>query len=154
MPTLESLSTGHVAAGDSTELRPLVVVYGIANLSLLAGLCLGLGRWLLDRLFRRSQPRLRPDRQAGLSAALFLVATPVGMGTLAVFAAALGGGGYTAYYYWADFATPGELALVLGSVRLRPVSGTGCTRPGGRNRRCQGNRATTRPARELSTSGR
>ena len=64
MPTFESLSTGHVAAGDSSGLTTLITVYGIANLLLLAGLCLGLGTWLVDRLFRRAQPNRRPDRQA------------------------------------------------------------------------------------------
>jgi hypothetical protein len=121
MPPLESLSTGHAAAGDSAGLRPLIIVYGIANLLLLTGLCLGVGAWLGDRLFRRARPRRRPDRQAASSAALFLVATFVGMGTLAIFAAALGGGGYTAYYYWTDFATPGELVLVLGTIAFAPV---------------------------------
>ena len=155
MPPLQSLSTGPAAVGDSSGLRPLIVVYGIANLLLLAGLCLGLGTWLLDRLLRRARPRRRPDGQAACSAALFLVATLVGMGTLATFAAAFGGGGYTAYYYWTDFATPGELVLVLGSFAFLPVLRHRV--PLGRQVRTDstvGNEPLPLPVKELSTSRR
>ena len=130
-------------------------MYGIANLLLLAGLCLGLGTWLLDRWLRRAQPRRRPDGQAASSAALFLVATFVGMGTLAIFAAALGGGGYTAYYYWTDFATPGELVLVLGTYAFLPVLRHRVHL--GRHVRADsvvGIEPPSLPAKELSTSGR
>ena len=155
MPPLESLSTGPIAAGDSPDLRPLITAYGIANLLLLAGLCLGLGTWLVDRLFRRAEPLRRPDREAACSAALFLVATLVGMVTLAVFAAALGFAGYTGYSYWTDFATPGELVLLLGAFAFVPVL---------RHRVRLGRRVRTDgvgdveppllPAKELTTSGR
>ena len=56
-------------------------------------------------------PALRPTTIA----TLFLLSTVVGMATLAVYAAALGPLGYTDPYYWADFATPGELFLVFGA---------------------------------------
>ena len=43
------------------------------------------------------------------------------MVTLAVYAASLGGLGYTSYFYWTDFSTPAELFLVFGAFASWPV---------------------------------
>ena len=121
MPSEQSLGARTGPAAENSLLRALVVIYGILNLILLAAVVLGMTAWIVQRVTRRAGRDHRIDRMAACSAAFFLASTLVGMTMLAVFAAALGGGGYTAYYYWVDFAAPGELVLVFGAIAVWPV---------------------------------
>ena len=102
----------------------MVTGYQYFNILLAVVLLLGPAWWVISRLLRRQRPAGRANVHAATASALFLVATTVGMTTLAVFDAAVGGLGFTSVSYWTDFATPAELFLVFGAFASWPVVGS------------------------------
>jgi len=101
--------------------RTMTRLFGIANLALLVVMMFGPFRWLLRRLRGRHGAGPGVDWRAATPSVFFLVSTLMGMGTLAVFAAASGDIGYASSLYWSDFATPAELCLVLGAFASWPL---------------------------------
>ncbi|HVC66994.1 MAG TPA: hypothetical protein VND44_05315 [Acidimicrobiales bacterium] len=121
-----SPSSGSTAAATTHRwtdavVRMMTKLFGIGNLALFVLLLLGPLTWLLRRIRRRHRAGRGVDWRAATPSLLFLVSTLIGMGTLAVFAAASGDSGYTSPLYWSDFATPAELCLVLGAIASLPI---------------------------------
>ena len=121
MPALDKLQSSSTPGWLFSPLRVWVKAYGVLNLLLLALIVIGPMRYLVERLLRARRPRRRMDWRAASTSTLFFIATLVGMTTLAVFAAAVGGLGFTSAVYWIDFGTPAELFLVFGAYAAWPV---------------------------------
>ncbi len=116
MPSYQSLtkSTGSDIAYPA--LRLLDALYGIGNLALLALAVVGAGASVFA-LSRGPRIRRRGDSTPGGAAiaGALLIAPLVGMGILGLFQATQGQP-YVTPLYWTDFATPLQLALVIGGV--------------------------------------
>ena len=124
VPGMSSLS--NVTHGSTPEwvysfLRSTGSVFGAGNIAFLAIAVLGPLAWLARRLVTRQKAARRADWRAATTSILFFLSTLLGMMTLAVFAAAVGGLGFTGPIYWTDFATPAELCLVIGAFASWPV---------------------------------
>lgn len=120
MSSITTIQRGTTPAWVSSVLRTITALFGLANLALLAVMVLGPSAWVAQRLRRRPRTR-EADWWAGTSSFLFFASASMGIVALAVFAAAVGGLGFTNQIYWADFATPTELCLVLGAFASWPV---------------------------------
>ena len=115
MPSPRSLTKSTGSTIVYPPLRVVDVLYGIGNLALIALAAAGAGACV----FASSRGRRRRRRGESISGAAIagalLVAPLLGMGSLALFQAALRTG-WVSPLYWTDFATPFELALVIGGV--------------------------------------
>jgi len=116
MPSYRSLakSTGSDIAYPA--LRLLDVLYGIGNLALLALAAAGAGASVFA-LSRGPRIQRRGDSTPGGAAiaGALVIAPLVGMAILGLFQAGQGQP-YVTPLYWTDFATPLQLALVIGGV--------------------------------------
>jgi hypothetical protein len=115
MPSEQSLRRPPPSSIIYAVLRFLDVIYGISNLALIALAAAGAGASAVV-LSSRARLRRRGDSTSGAAIAVALLAAPLlGMVTLAVFEATQGYP-YVNPLYWTDFATPMELALVVGGL--------------------------------------
>jgi len=123
VPGMSPSSTAGGASSRWTDaiVRAMTRLFGIGNLALLVLGLLGPVLWLFRRIRGRHRAARGVDWRAATPSLLFLVSAVMGMGTLAVFAAASGDSGYTSPLYWSDFATPAELCLVLGAIASWPI---------------------------------
>ena len=121
LPSIRKIRTTTASPWIYSVLRIMVTAYGYFNLLLAIVLLLGPAWWAVSRALRRQRPSGRANRHAATASGLFFVAALVGMATLAVFDAAVGGLGFTSAPYWTDFATPAELCLVFGAFASWPI---------------------------------